>query len=92
MKLKKMALLVCLIAPSLLTGCGMVPYAAIPFGYTGLIGNMQTEMGGQTLPSAYYLRDDVQYFPAGPEEQLPNLKRALRQYNLEQEAGQADVQ
>ena len=45
----------------------------------------QTNMGGQTLPSSNYHRDDVQYFPAGPEEQLPNLKRALRQYKLEQE-------
>lgn len=27
---------------------------------------------GQTLPSAYYLRDDVQYFPAGPEFERAN--------------------
>ena len=86
MKLKKMALLGCLLFPSLFTGCGMAPYAIIPFGYTGLVGSMQTNMVGQTLPSSYYLRDDVQYYPAGPEEQLPNLKRALRQYNLEQDA------
>lgn len=91
MKLKKMALLVCLFAPTLFTGCGMAPYAAIPFGYAAFVGNMQTNMGGQTLPSAYYLRDDVQYYPAGPEEQLPNLKRALRQYKLEQDAN-LDVQ
>ncbi|MDB4637585.1 hypothetical protein OAF24_01675 [bacterium] len=90
MKLKKMALVACLSVPTLLTGCGMAPYAAIPFGYAGLVGNMQTDLGGQTLPSSYYLRDDVQYFPAGPEEQLPNLKRALRQYNLEQEANLDD--
>jgi len=84
MKLKSLALMACLIGPSLFTGCGMVPYAAIPFGYTALVGGMQTNMGGQTLPSAYYLQDDVQYFPAGPEEQLPNQKRALKQYQLEQ--------
>ena len=83
MKLKRLALLVCLFAPCLFTGCGMVPYAAIPWGYTAFVGGMQTNMGGQTLPSAYYLRDDVQYFPAGPEEQLPNQKRALKQYKLE---------
>ncbi len=46
----------------------------------------QTNMGGQTLPSAFYLRDDVQYFPAGPEELLPNQERALAEYRAEQEA------
>lgn len=87
MKVKKLALVACLLAPSMLTGCGIVPYAGIPWGYTAFIGNMQTQIGGQTLPSGYYLRDDVQYFPAGPEEQLPNQKRALEQYRLEQAGG-----
>ncbi|NOX56628.1 MAG: hypothetical protein GXP27_19725, partial [Planctomycetes bacterium] len=32
----------------------------------------QTSIGGQTLPSAYYLEDDVQYFPTGPEFLLTN--------------------
>lgn len=86
MKLKSLTLCVCLFGTSLLTGCGMAPYGAIPFGYTALVGGMQTNMGGQTLPSSYYLRDDVQYFPAGPEEQLTNQKRALQQYKLEQNA------
>ncbi len=27
----------------------------------------QTTIGGQTLPSAHYLEDDIQYFPAGEE-------------------------
>ena len=85
MKLKKLALMACLLVPSMLTGCGMVPYAAIPWGYTALVGGMQTNMGGQTLPSGYYLRDDVQYFPHGPEEQLPNQKQALKQYRLEED-------
>ncbi len=30
----------------------------------------QTTVAGQTHPSAYYLYDDVQYFPAGPENKL----------------------
>jgi hypothetical protein len=85
MKFKKLALVACLLVPSMLTGCGMAPYGAIPWGYTAFFGGMQTNMGGQTLPSGYYLRDDVQYFPHGPEEQLPNLKRALKQYNMEQQ-------
>lgn len=44
----------------------------------------QTSVGGQTLPSAYYLRDDVQYFPAGPEFLLTNTKQAIEQYKLDQ--------
>lgn len=51
-----------------------------------LFTGCQSNLGGQTLPSPNYNRDDVQYFPAGPEEQLPNLKRALKQYKLEQES------
>ncbi|HUG93652.1 MAG TPA: hypothetical protein VML55_22625, partial [Planctomycetaceae bacterium] len=45
----------------------------------------QTTVGGQTLPSAYYLYDDVQYFPAGPEFLLPNTERAHEEYRLEQQ-------
>lgn len=56
--------------------------------FTGLLlaGSLASTLGcqvsvaGQTLPSPYYLRDDVQYFPAGPENKLANetaqLKRA----------------
>lgn len=43
----------------------------------------QTSVGGQTLPSAYYLKDDVQYFPAGPEYLLTNARQAIEQYNLD---------
>ncbi|MCP4170217.1 MAG: hypothetical protein GY758_05515 [Fuerstiella sp.] len=45
----------------------------------------QTSIGGQTLPSATYLDDDVQYFPAGPEFKLTNQVEATRKYQLEQE-------
>lgn len=38
-------------------------------GLTSLTG-CQTTIAGQTHPSAYYLYDDVQYFPAGPENKL----------------------
>ncbi len=54
-------------------------------GSTVLTG-CQTQIGGQTLPSAFYIRDDIQYFPAGPEELLPNQERALAEYRAEQEA------
>jgi len=52
----------------------------------GSLTGCQTRMGGQTLPSAFYLNDDVQYFPAGPEELLPNQQRALDEYRAEQQA------
>lgn len=39
----------------------------------------QVSVAGQTLPSAYYLRDDVQYFPAGPENKLANETAAMKQ-------------
>lgn len=57
--------------------CGLVSSTAL-FG-------CQTNIGGQTLPSAYYLRDDVQYFPAGPETQLSNARRAHEEYRAAQE-------
>ena len=38
-------------------------------GMVSLTG-CQTSIAGQTLPSPYYLYDDVQYFPAGPENKL----------------------
>jgi hypothetical protein len=50
----------------------------------------QTSVGGQTLPSAYYLRDDVQYFPAGPEFLLTKTKQAIEQYKLDQAGFQGD--
>lgn len=60
-----------------LLACGLMSAAA-----TGC----QTTIGGQTLPSAYYLDDDVQYFPAGPEFLLPNQVRAIEEYKLQQAA------
>lgn len=49
-------------------------------------GCLQSSVGGQTLPSAYYLLDDVQYFPHGPETKLANQIRALERYKLERQA------
>ena len=36
------------------------------FSVLGLTG-CQIDVGGQTLPSPWYLQDDVQYFPPGPQ-------------------------
>ncbi len=52
----------------------------------------QTTVGGQTLPSAWYLEDDVQYYPAGPEFKLPNLEERLNQYRLQQQGIVDDAQ
>ena len=38
----------------------------------------QVSLNGQTLPSPYYLQDDVQYYPSGPEFKLPREAAALQ--------------
>ena len=53
--------------------CGIALSAA-----TALTG-CQMSIGDQTLPSAYYLKDDVQYFPKGPEFKLWREAEALKQ-------------
>ncbi len=47
------------------------------------ITGCQVDVGGQTLPSAYYLQDDIQYFPAGPEFKLSKEAAALKAYEEE---------
>jgi hypothetical protein len=47
----------------------------------------QTTIGGQTLPSAYYLKDDLQYFPPGPEFKLSRQVQAIEEYNLRRQGG-----
>jgi len=44
----------------------------------------QTSIAGQTLPSAYYLRDDIQYFEKGPEFKLYRQAQALEEYKAAQ--------
>lgn len=51
---------------------------------SALLTGCQTSIGGQTLPSATYLDDDVQYFVAGPEFKLSNQVEAARKYKLDQ--------
>ena len=62
--------------PSKRLASGLLLMTAL--GASGLTG-CQTTVGGQTLPSGYYLRDDVQYHPAGPEFLLYNTERAYQQ-------------
>lgn len=61
------------------TLCGLGILAAV--STTGC----QVDVGGQTLPSAYYLDDDVQYFPAGPEFKLSREAAAQKAFAAEQE-------
>jgi hypothetical protein len=46
----------------------------------------QVSVAGQTLPSAYYLHDDVQYFPAGSENKLANETAALKAARSEEQS------
>ncbi len=57
---------------------GLVLLAGV--GLTGC----QVETGGQTLPSGYYMHDDVQYFPPGPEFKLAREAAAMKAYNQDQ--------
>jgi len=56
---------------SVVLGLGML--SAV--GLTGC----QVDVNGQTLPSPYYLSDDVQYFAPGPEFMLAREAAALKQ-------------
>lgn len=42
----------------------------------------QVDIGGQTLPSPWFMTDDVQYFPAGPEFKLSREAAALKAARL----------
>ena len=44
----------------------------------------QVDVGGQTLPSPYYIYDDVQYFAPGPEFKLSNEAAALKAARAQQ--------
>lgn len=39
----------------------------------------QMSVAGQTLPSGYFLKDDVQYFAKGPEFKLSREAAALKE-------------
>jgi hypothetical protein len=49
----------------------------------GLTG-CQVETGSQTLPSPYYMTDDVQYHPPGSEFKLSKEAAAMKAYNQDQ--------
>lgn len=45
----------------------------------------QVDVGGQTLPSGYYLEDDVQYFAPGHKFKLQNEADAQALYRANQQ-------
>jgi hypothetical protein len=46
----------------------------------------QVPVAGQTLPSPYWMHDDVQYFAPGPEFKLQREAAQMKAYNAEQAA------
>jgi len=63
---------------------GILLVAMAAIGSTVFLTGCQTTIGGQTLPSPGYLRDDVQYFPEGPEFPHTNTVAAHKQYRAQQ--------
>jgi hypothetical protein len=64
---------------NMLAACGL---AAAALGTTGCQG----WYAGQTLPSPWYIYDDIQYFPAGPEFKLSREAAAMKAYKADLEA------
>jgi hypothetical protein len=52
------------------------------FGLLAVLGatGCQVDVAGQTLPSPYYMQDDVQYFAPGPEFKLQREAAAMQDY------------
>jgi hypothetical protein len=44
----------------------------------------QVDVNGQTLPSPFYMYDDVQYFPPGPQMKVAREAAAQKAYEQEQ--------
>ncbi len=66
--------------------CGVALAAAVTT--TGC----QVSMNGQTLPSPYYVHDDVQYFPPGPEFKLTEEATLMKAYSSGQIQGRTPTQ
>jgi hypothetical protein len=53
--------------------------AAVLWPAVTLMTGCQVEMAGQTLPSPWYLTDDVQYYAPGPEFKLAREAAAIQE-------------
>jgi hypothetical protein len=67
--------------PWRLAACLLLPALSLASG-------CQVEMAGQTLPSPYYLSDDIQYYQPGPGFKLAREAAALKEQSeaIESEA------
>jgi len=66
----------------------LLPRALWGLGLVSLLGatGCQVQVGGQTLPSPFYLKDDVQYFAPGPEFKLAKEAAAQKAFAANQAA------
>ena len=56
------------------------------FGFMAALSGCQSHLGGQTLPSPYYVEDDVQYFaPAPSEMKLTREAAVMKEYNAQRQ-------
>jgi hypothetical protein len=55
------------------------PVAALLCPAAMLLAGCQVEYAGQTLPSPYYLSDDIQYYAPGPEFKLAREAAAMQE-------------
>jgi hypothetical protein len=53
--------------------------AALFLPAAALLTGCQVELAGQTLPSPYYLTDDIQYYTPGPEFKLAREAAAMQE-------------
>ena len=62
----------------------LCPFRAVLLGLGLLViicaTGCQVDIGGQTIPSPYYMGDDIQYFPPGPEFPLGQEAAAMQEY------------
>jgi hypothetical protein len=70
------------VSPKSLSGLSLVVAAVASTG-------CQITESGQTLPSGYYIQDDIQYFPPGPEFKLSREAAAQKAYKADLEAQEA---
>ncbi len=61
----------------LMLAAGPLTYCGFCWGPT-LYNQMFPPEDAQTLPTAYYLKDDIQYFPKGPEFKMQTEPQAMR--------------
>ena len=58
---------------------------AVALAATAAATGCQVDYSGQTLPSPYWMQDDVQYFPPGAEFQHHQEAAQQKAYRAEQE-------